>query len=573
MANLSEARFGNALNHTRSLPKFATPTRHLAELSLLQLGYLDWVLDRSEEHSSPLEAQARLSSSSTIPYKNPFPFNLTCINDLPTETLAQILLFCVTKIDETIRDDSRFGMVRLRRLRSVCARWNYTIIGDPKFWTHIDIRVESPLAVRLKLQRSGALPLTIRYFNPEEITDSGGGNPEFSTIMGLIGGESQRWRSISFWAMDDELDRVTNYLQKSQLPQMEYLKVRRTATSPDILTWTSASAPKLRTVVWDGQVLPWNCSEFRSLVHIEIEGAIGYLDLLVDVIQASQSLETLSLTDTIFNDNDVWEQEEVGWPDESHPPVLPLLRDICISGFESPEAIGCILRCIRAPNVTRLRIFETHSGVGQAGRQISRAISNYHGDESILASMLRKTSPLAKLKLRCSGEVMGLELDDSDRDLLCRLELSLLHPDWTRSAAMIAAAVQGVNLSVRLKFGNQPGTVIEPFLLHFSMAKELEFTSPEMPVEDVLHYLDMLSQSINLSDDADTWICPLLAELRLPAKEQETEIKEIVEAGLVVKRARRDFNNRSTREGDGGGPSEVFAGIRVIVGGLEYGYE
>ncbi|KAG8911318.1 hypothetical protein FRC00_006710 [Tulasnella sp. 408] len=231
---------------------------------------------------------------------------------------------------------------------------------------------------------------------------------------------------------------------------MEYLKIRRNSISPNLLAWTLASAPKLRTVVWDGQALPWNCSEIRSLVHINIEGAIDYLDLLVDVIQASQSLETLSVTDTVFNDDDVAEQQRIGWPDESHPPVLPRLRDINIIGFQSPAAIGCVLKSIRAPNVTTLRMFETHSGVHQAGDEVVRAITTYHGEESILASMLRNASPLAKLELRCSGEVMGLELDDPDRDLFCRLEFSLLRADWPESAAMIAAVLRDVDVTLSL---------------------------------------------------------------------------------------------------------------------------
>ncbi|KAG8913359.1 hypothetical protein FRC00_002551 [Tulasnella sp. 408] len=535
------------------------------------------VPDRSETHRSPPDAYdgAQLSSALTTSYANPCPPGSAGINNLPTEILAEILLFCVITIDNTTWDDSRFGLVCLRTLRSVCARWDETILGNHNFWTHIDIRVESPLAVRLKLLRSGALPLTIRYFNTEGIGDSGGGNPEFSAIMDLVGSHIHRWKSISFWALDHELEQMTHYLQTSPLPEMEYLKMGRNSVSPDLLAWTLASAPKLRTVVLDGQALPKNCSEFRSLVHIEIEGAIGNLGLLVEAIQASHSLETLSLTDTIFDDNDVAEQQRIGWPDESRPPVLPRLRDIFISGFQSPAAIGCVLRSIRAPNVTALRIFETRSRVYQAGSEVTRAITTYHGDESILVSMLRNTSPLAKLELRCYGEVMDLELDDRDRDLVCRLELSVLHmgTNWMQSAEMIAAVVRDVDVTLRLKFGKPPHATIASFLVTFSMTKELDFTSPDMPVEYVLRYVSVLSRPYNVGGNANMWICPQLAELRLPGEKPEADIMAIAEACLVAKHARRDFNNRSTREGDGGRLDKVSAEFRVTVGGLEFEHE
>ncbi|KAG8915806.1 hypothetical protein FRC01_003500 [Tulasnella sp. 417] len=526
---------------------------------------------RSETHRSPSDPQGQLASSAAIPNENTRSPSSAHINSLPTEIIVRILLFCLIKIEETAWDDYRFGMVSLGRLRSVCVRWDDAMLGEPTLWTHIDIRVESSSAVRLKLLRSGALPLTIRYFNTEGLFDSERRNPEFYTIMDLIGVQTHRWKSISFWALDPELEYMIHYLQESPPPELEYLKIRRNSISPDYLSWTLGETAELRSVVLDGGALPWNCSELRSLVHIEIEGAIQYLDLLVDVTQASQSLETLSLRETIFNDGDVEEQQRIGWPDESHPPLLPRLRDLNISGFESPAAIACVLRCIRAPNLTRLEIFETYTEERQATSEITRALTTYHGDESILVSMLRNTSPLTKIEIYCSPEFMFLELDDPVRDVFCRLEFSLLHADWTVSAGMIADVVRRTDATVRLKIGNVSYTAIAPFLLCFSMAKQLEFTSSDTPIEEILPYIHALSQPIIPREDTKMWVCPQLEELRLPdKKETSTEFIRMTEAATLVKHARRDFRSQSSGEGDGSNSGEVYGGIRVMVGCLEF---
>ncbi|KAG8913243.1 hypothetical protein FRC01_004652 [Tulasnella sp. 417] len=541
--------------------------------NVLIIHQIDIMDSRSESHRSPLapDPQGQPASSAAILYENIRSPRSAHINNLPTEILVRILLFCLIKIEETAWEDYRFGMVSLERLRSVCVRWHDAMLGEPTLWTHIDIRVESSSAVRLKLLRSGALPLTIRYFNTEGIFDSERRNPEFYTIMDLIGAQTHRWKSISFWALDPELEHMIQYLQESPPPELEYLKIRRNSVSPDYLNWTLGETAELRSVVLDGGALPWNCSELRSLVHIEIEGAIEYLDLLVDVIQASQSLETLSLRETIFTDGDVEEQQRIGWPDESHPPLLPRLRDINISGLESPAAIACVLRCIRVPNLTRLDIFETYTEERQAASEITRALTTYHGDESILVSMLHNISPSAKLELRCSQEFMYLELDDPVQDLSCSLEFSLLHADCTVSAGMIADVVRGTDATVRLKIGNVSYTVIAPFLLCFSMAKELEFTDFDMPIEEILPYLHALSQPIILGEDTKAWVCPQLEELRLSDKKKTaTELFRMTEAATLVKQARRDFKSQSSGEGDGSNSDEVYGGIRVMVGYLDF---
>ncbi|KAG9040533.1 hypothetical protein FS837_000497 [Tulasnella sp. UAMH 9824] len=450
----------------RSEPQIANLSEHL----IIQRSFS--MENRSETSRSPPDTtQAQLSGSLTTSYENPCPPNSARINDLPNEILAQILLFCLINIDETIWDDLRFGMVPLRRLRIVCTRWNDTILAEPTFWTCIDITVESSFSVGTKLRRSGALPLTIKYFNLEGITDEGRENPEFHGIADLVGSHAHRWKSISLWALNHELEQLTQYLEHPPrgLLELEYLNIRRNAADTDNLAWVLGEAAKLQRLVLDGYALPWNSSELRYLVHIEIQGRIEYLDLLVHVIRASQSLETLKLTDTIFNDDDVEDQQRVGWPDERHPSVLPRLRHIEIRGFESPAAVACVLRCIRAPNITRLRMLEVYVGGGQAGVEITQALISYHGTESILTSILHRASSFAELELRCSQNTLFLELCGRYEGLYCRLGLSLLHPDWTESAVLVAEVVRLTGIRVLLKFGRQPHAVIPTFFLLFPM--------------------------------------------------------------------------------------------------------
>lgn len=339
--------------------------------------------------------------------------------------------------------------------------------------------------------------------------------------------------------------------------------------SRDLLDWVCGDAASPRKVVFDGEALPWNSSEFSSLVNLDIEGTVGYLDLLVALIQASQSLETLSLSDITFNDDDEEVQHSVGWPDENRPSMLPKLKDIQIYGLESPATIACVLRCIRAPNITALRMAEGRAVEVQQGSQIIQALTTYHGSQSILTSMLHNSSSLAIVELSCSADTMRLDLEDPATQKDCRLELSLTRVDWEESTEVIGEAVRVAKIAINMRFERLPWRVVAAVLPRFPSAVELEFASSDIPCQDILLILRALSYPIEIGGGLKTWICPQLVKIRLPGGWPEAEAAAIAESATSLKQARRNFNDQNTREENGSDTYNVWDEVRVLVGGSE----
>ncbi|KAG8943042.1 hypothetical protein FRC04_003253 [Tulasnella sp. 424] len=525
---------------------------------------------RSEPTPSPLSPSSQLSSSSVTSREKSHPNHAARIDNLPTELLAQILLLSLILNYEMGEDDSLFGMAPLGQLRSVCTQWNDTILGEPAFWTHIAIET-GPRTVELKLLRSGSLPLTIRYCNVKEGASERERRPGFHRSMDLIGRHTHRWKSISFRASNRELDQLVAFLESSPHPEMESLKIRSISVVADALDWVCRDSASPRNVLFNGRALPRNSSEFRSLVNLGIQGAVGDLDLLVAVIQASQNLEALRLTDIEFNDNDVEVQQSLGWPDESRPSILPRLSDIQMIGFESPAAISCVLRCIRVPNITALEIFEGRTVVAQRRSQITRALTTHHGSQSILTSMFHNSSALAAVELRCFRDTMCLDFKDPTQNKACLLRLSNTHSwtDWQESAVMIGEVARLANVAITLQFDWLPLLVVLVVLESFPTAMELEFTGWNLPVIDIEYLLRVMSQPINTGGGIRRWMCPQLARFRLPRSLHEPEVAEIARNAMLLKQARKDFNDQKTREGNIGDSYGILSEVRVLVGELE----
>ncbi|KAG8943040.1 hypothetical protein FRC04_003251 [Tulasnella sp. 424] len=525
---------------------------------------------RSETQPEPLRPSPQLPNPSVTSSEKNHTGNTAHVNNLPTELLVQIFLLSLVLGYETVANDLLFEMDALNQLRSVCTRWNDTILGEPAFWTHIDIEA-GPRTVELKLLRSGSLPLTIRYYNVEEEASEEEEHPEFLRSIGLIGRHTFRWKSISFSALDWELDQLTDYLERSPHPDMEYLKILRSSVSGDLVTWVCGDASSLRRVIFDGRALPRNSSEFSSLVNLEIEGAVGRLDLLVALIQASQSLEAVRFIDIEFDDDAVEVQRSLGWPDESRSSVLPKLKNIQIFGLESPVAIACVMRCIRAPNITVLWVAEGRvvEGLSMHESLFISTLTTYHGSQSILASMLHNISSLASVQLSCSEDTMCLDLEDSGTAKRCRLELSLIRADWIPSAAVVGEAVRIANVPICLQFERVDFSAVAAVISIFNTAVELEFASSDIPIQDVLLILRTLSNPIDIPGDGKTWICPQLARVRLPGGWPEAEAAVIAKSATLLKRARRDFNDQKTGEDDSGDSCDVRHEVGVLVGGSE----
>ncbi|KAG8943041.1 hypothetical protein FRC04_003252 [Tulasnella sp. 424] len=520
---------------------------------------------RSEPTPSPLSPSSQLSSPSITSRPKSHPDHAARIDNLPTELLVQILLLSLILNDEMGADDLLFGMAPLGQLRSVCTQWNGTILGEPAFWTHIAIET-GPRTVELKLLRSGALPLTIQYSSFEEGADSEEEHSEFLRSMDLIGRHTHRWKSISFWAPDWQLDKLTDYLDGSPLPEMESLKLRMRSTSGNLLVWTCDYAASPRNVLFNGRALPWNPGDFSSLVKLEIEGEVGRLDLLVALVQASQSLELMRLINIQFEDSVAEVQQNSGWLVESRPSLLPKLSNVQILGLQSPVAIAWVLRSIRVPNIRILNIIEGHITEVKRGGQIVRALTTDHGSQSILTSILHNISSPTTVEIWCFPSTMRLDMENPDKGSR-RLQLFFTRADWEESATMIGETLRVANVAIYLRLERLPLTFVAIVLSVFPPAVELGLAG--FSSQDILRILRVLSSPLDVGGGAKMWLCPQLAKIRLPGGWLEAEAATIAESATSLKHARRNLANQSTIEDNGGDMHDVRDEVRVLVGGSE----
>ncbi|KAG8956495.1 hypothetical protein FRC00_004862 [Tulasnella sp. 408] len=165
--------------------------------------------------------------------------------------------------------------------------------------THIneDDVIEGSSSVENKIRPSGVLPLTIRYRNWGDVSDFGQEPPEYP---------------------EEEQD----------FPELRNLEIRRGSVTESVHDWILYGTPKVQRLALDGCIIPSSCSPLRSLAALEVEGAISSLDELVEMIQQSENLEELVLSDIQFDDHNAEFQMDIGWPDESNPTSLPKLKKI-----------------------------------------------------------------------------------------------------------------------------------------------------------------------------------------------------------------------------------------------------
>lgn len=338
-------------------------------------------------------------------------------------------------------------MASITRLRSVCVRWNEAILGEPAFWTHIneDDVIEASSGVENKIRRSGVLPLTIQYQNWGDVSDSGEEppeDPEFFKFIGLISRHTNRWKSLFIYAYDYELCEVLGCLEEQDFPELRNLEIRRGSVTESVPDWILYGTPKLRRLALDGCMVPSSCSSLRSLAVLEVDGEISALDELIEIIQQSENLEELVLSDIQFDDHNVESQTDIGWPDESHPTSLPKLKKIRITDFRSNPAVACVLKCIHGPTITNLLISGYQSNQAYGGREVVKALTLHMGRQSLLTSMLCEASSGTSLELEGFEEHVAMELKDVTKGLYYRVSLSLREEDWEEILVMLAVVVR-----------------------------------------------------------------------------------------------------------------------------------
>ncbi|KAG9040532.1 hypothetical protein FS837_000496 [Tulasnella sp. UAMH 9824] len=495
------------------------------------------------------------------------------IHNLPTELLAQILLHSLTS-GSWERSWKLFGMASITRLRSVCLRWNETILGEPAFWTHIneDDVIETSSGVENKIRRSGVLPLTIQYQNWGDVSDSGEEPPEypeFFKFIELISRHTNRWKSLFIRAYDYELCEVLGCLEEQYFPELRNLEVRRGSVTESVPDWILHGTPKLQRLSLDGCMVPSSCSPLRSLAALEVEGAISALDKLIDMIQQSENLEELVLSDIRFDDHNVESQMDIRWPDESHPTLLQKLKKIQITDFQSNPAVACVLKCIHSPTITNLLVSGHQSNQAHGGKEIVRALTLHMGQESLLTSMLCAASSGTSLELEGFEEHMAMELKDLTKGLYYRVKLSLPEEDREEILVMLAAVVRFSGLPVRLRFGWQPLRILVDVFSLFRSAKEFELVSSDTPIGDVLQLFSLLSHPLRNGEGIARWVCPGLARFCLNGQRSELELAVLRNKAAKLTRRRKDFNNEESQRHGRSESDGCLEVVKVLVDGVE----
>ncbi|KAG8913358.1 hypothetical protein FRC00_002550 [Tulasnella sp. 408] len=170
------------------------------------------------------------------------------------------------------------------------------------------------------------------------------------------------------------------------------------------------------------------------------------------MIRKSRNIEELILSGI---EDDVESQNGILWPEETQVTTLSKLKRIRITNFQFSQAVGCVLRCIDAPNITDVFISEDRENQSHEGLITVKAlmIDSDMGRQSILTSMLCEASNMESLKLKGFRESMILGLDDPVKDLYCKVYLSVSEDDWEEALVVMEGVASYFDLPVRLHFG------------------------------------------------------------------------------------------------------------------------
>ncbi|KAG9018077.1 hypothetical protein FRB90_012373 [Tulasnella sp. 427] len=448
--------------------------------------------------------------------------------------------------------------------------WNDTILGNPHFWTFFnesDIMGPFPI-LETKIKRSGTLPLAIRYHDLQYRNEEEESSPPFTAFMELMAPLSSRWKSFSFHGPDADLALLLLSLDGRRLSELVELQVLRTTNGPCDLVWQPIDSPVLETLVSEGSFVPWDSQGFKFLKHLKINSVDTTLEALVRVIQACLSLQELILCHILIDDDDAEGQRQFGgWPDESNPVYLPTLQHVELSGPESAAAITCILRCIRAPNVTYLSVDEGLSRAGRAGRTIIEALTVYHGEESMLTSALNKLSDPGKLHVGVgegAGDPELLSLILKGPGIRHCIRVLIPESHWDEKAALIATQARQANVPIRLYLVDQEPRPWATLLSLLPSTVDLDldciYKAPP-PIQELLNALTLLSQPVN-----GNWLCPRLARFHIANKLGESEIAALREAVVALRFSRTQFN---AQEAQNGAAETLLAAVRVTVANLE----
>ncbi|KAK6996626.1 hypothetical protein R3P38DRAFT_2565267 [Favolaschia claudopus] len=176
---------------------------------------------------------------------------LAPIRRLPRELLAEILGLCCchengsfsTNPDEELRNVCHRG---LRQLAQVCTLWRRSVMGTPKLWSRISIRIKlwsrcsvSPdtllSMLTFALNKGEQHPLHLRLIATSSYSHS-------ALVLALLVSHASRWKNVNMM-VDTGLQKTLAGL-KGQLHQLQELRLNSVAIESNVFDY----APRLNKV-------------------------------------------------------------------------------------------------------------------------------------------------------------------------------------------------------------------------------------------------------------------------------------------------------------------------------------
>ena len=189
--------------------------------------------------------------------------------------------------DEKSRVLFREHLTVLLALTGSCSRWRAIALADPALWTDIFVDVMTPDLLSLHLERSAGLCLNVVITNPHPVTHS------------ILCREAHRFRR--FIVDDMKLSPIWGDAFPVAASNLEELRIDAYPNFPSLgflVPIFDGSLPKLQSLQLRN-VPFWSMGMFRDLRHLEfVNGALTlpvFVPLILDVLQASPLLETLSI--------------------------------------------------------------------------------------------------------------------------------------------------------------------------------------------------------------------------------------------------------------------------------------
>lgn len=334
--------------------------------------------------------------------------SLMPINKLPFELTVAVLLYSITPEDYQ-------NVGRLQKLAQVQTSWWHIIRSHPRFWNTIHVGNFS--AAKLRLHKSGALPLTIVC----RLDATTHGVRSF-----LLSLEPHRSRVLSIQYRQPTIEPARNLLSMD-MPRLEELVV---IPVQDIMTGSIQfpQPSRLKHLHLKDVVLRWGNMQFP---HLETLILSGYETFPISLSEFAEGLRSCSRLKRMSLE---YLEAERGNLPPADPIVLPRLQSLTATdvghSFLSP-----LISIIQAECLTHFDVSYIVEDID--GGPVARELLNAPSPPSLTALMRNPALKLRRITLEI--EVNGLKLlcKFAEREASLRLSMLISDMGWMRELGSV----------------------------------------------------------------------------------------------------------------------------------------